>query len=77
MEILIKKIPDISGFVTTTVLNTKIAEVENEMPDHAKYVTTPEFNKFSGSIFNTKSKQAGLATNSDVNAVLQCANKNK
>ena len=34
-----KIILDTSGLVTTTVVNTKI---ENEIPDHAKYITTPE-----------------------------------
>ena len=29
---LIKTIPDTSGLVTTTVLNTKICEVENKIP---------------------------------------------
>ena len=28
-----KKIPDVSGFVTATVLNTKISELENKIPD--------------------------------------------
>ena len=32
LEILIKKIPDVSGLVTTTVLNTKISEVKNKIP---------------------------------------------
>ena len=27
------KIPDVRGLVTTTVLNTKICEVENKIPD--------------------------------------------
>ena len=31
MEILIKKIPDTSGLVTTFILNTKISEVENKI----------------------------------------------
>ena len=35
-----------SGLVTTTAFNTKIAEVENEISDYAKYITTFEFNKF-------------------------------
>ena len=26
-----KKVPDVSGLVTTTVLNTKISEIENEI----------------------------------------------
>ena len=35
-----KKIPNTSNFVTTTVLNTKISEVENKIPDNSKYITT-------------------------------------
>ena len=30
---LLKKIPDVSGIVTTTVLNTKIKEVDNKIPE--------------------------------------------
>ena len=63
--------------MTTTFLNAKIGEVENEIPDHAKYIATLEFNKFTGSIFNKKLKQAVLAAGSDVNCVSQCANKKK
>ena len=59
----------IFGLVTTTILNTKIGEVKNKIIDYAKYVTTPEFNKFAGPIFDTKLKQANLATNSDLNTV--------
>ena len=44
MEIVIKKIPDTSGLVTTTVLNTKIREVENKIPDTSGLVTTTVFN---------------------------------
>ena len=40
MEMLIKKIPDTSGLVTTTVLNTKISEIENKIPDNCKYIIT-------------------------------------
>ena len=46
------KIPDTSGLVTKTVLNTKTTEVENKtpdtnslvenkIPDNSKYITTP------------------------------------
>ena len=42
---LIKKIPDTSGLVTTTVLNTEIIEVKNKVPDSSKYINTQEFNK--------------------------------
>ena len=38
------KIPDINRLVTTTVFSTKISEIENKVSDHAKYITTPEFN---------------------------------
>ena len=50
------KILDVSCLVTVSVLNTKIVEVENNIPGHAKYITTPEVNKFAGSIFDTKLK---------------------
>ena len=39
------------GLVTTPVLNTKISEVENKIPNHDKYITTPEFNKLTVEIF--------------------------
>ena len=55
-----------------SVQKTKINDVENKTPDHGKYIITPEFNKFAGSIFETKLKQANLTTNTDaVNAVSQ------
>ena len=39
------KIPAISGLVTTTVLNTKISEVENKIPDTKGLVTTIVLNE--------------------------------
>ena len=33
--------------MTAAVLNTNISEVENKTPDHAKYITSQEFNKFT------------------------------
>ena len=50
--------------MTTTVLNTKIGEVENKILDHAKYITTPEFKKPTGSIFDMNLKQVNLAIDS-------------
>ena len=38
------KVPDTSGLVTTTVLNTKISEVENKIPDNSRYITIQELN---------------------------------
>ena len=39
------QISDTSSLVTTTVLNTKIEEAENKIPDHVEYIAIPEFNK--------------------------------
>ena len=39
-EVEQKKFKMVGGLVTTAVLNTKIGEVENKIPDHAKYITT-------------------------------------
>ena len=36
-----------SGLVTTTVLNIKISEVENKIPNDDKYITPPECNKLT------------------------------
>ena len=33
--------------MTATVLNTKISAVEKKIPDEAKYITTPKFNKLA------------------------------
>ena len=49
----------------------------DQIPDHTKYITSPKFYGFLGSIFDMKLKQANLAINGDVSAVLQRANKIK
>ena len=41
------KIPNITNLATTTALTA----VENEIPDHSKYITTPEFNKLTAKNF--------------------------
>ena len=46
--------------MTTNALNIKISEVENKIPDHAKYITTPEFNKLTEQNFTIRLKQANL-----------------
>ena len=51
--------------MTTTVLNTKISEVENKIPSHDKYITTPEFNKLTAENFTARLKQANLMTKAD------------
>ena len=45
-----------------------------ESPDHAKHVTTTDFSKLSGELFNTVLKQAKFKRNIDVE---QCTIKNK
>ena len=56
------KIPDTSNLVTTAVLNKKNWQVDNKISDQAKCITTLEFNKFARPVFDTKVKQAHLAT---------------
>ena len=48
--------------MTTTVLNTEISEVGNKILDHAKYVTTQEFNKIRAENSKERLKQANLAS---------------
>ena len=57
---MIKKIPDTSGLVTSTVLNTKISEVENKKPDHVKFITSQEFNKLTTEKFAERLSQVKL-----------------
>ena len=53
-----RKIPNNISLVTTTVLNTKINdEVENKILDHAKYITTLEFNKLTAENFIARLKK--------------------
>lgn len=52
-------------------MKIKIGKVENKIPDHVKYITDPGFNKFAGSIFETKLKQVHLATKTDIDVVSQ------
>ena len=58
------KIPDISGLVTKTNYNTKISQIEKKVSDHNhdKYITTPEFNTLSPSVFHARLKLASLIT---------------
>ena len=44
----------------------KIAEFENKMLDHNKYITIDYFNKFLGAIFEERLKQANLASKNDI-----------
>ena len=50
--------------MTTNVLNTKIREAENKIPDNSKYINNQEFNKVTRENF-TRLKQADLVNKTD------------
>ena len=62
---LIKKIPDTCGIVTPSVLNTKISEVENKIPDYAKYIANQELNKSTAENFAARLTQANSVSKTD------------
>ena len=62
---LIKKIPDTCGIVTPSVLNTKISEVENKIPDYAKYIANQELNKSNAENFAARLTQANSVSKTD------------
>ena len=67
------KIPDTSGLVTTTVLNTKIGEVVNNFPDYTKYITISEFNKLTAQNFHkqiTSNKTKHLEVQKKLNSLV-------
>ena len=51
--------------MTTNVFNTKISEVENKIPDHAKHITTQDVNKLMTENFAATLKQATLVSKTD------------
>ena len=51
--------------MTRAFLNTKISEVQNKIPDHAKYITTEEFNKLTAESFAASLKQANIMSKTD------------
>ena len=63
--------------MTAVALNTKIRKVENQISDHGKYITSANFIKFVGSVFDTILKQMYLVRNTDVRAVSHRSSKNK
>ena len=46
-------------------MNTKISEVENKIPLHDEFITTPEFYKLTAENFTARLKEANLMTKSD------------
>ena len=51
--------------MSTTVLNTKISEVKNEITDNSNYITTQECNKLTAENFESRLKQANLMNKID------------
>ena len=48
--------------MTKAVLNTKISQAENKIPDHAKDITIKEFNKLTTKNFAARLKQANTSS---------------
>ena len=59
-----------------TVLNAKITEVENKLPDHALYITTKEFNKLTAENFAARLKEAKLVSKTNFGNKLISFNRN-
>ena len=66
---------DTTGLVTRTVLNTKISEADNKIPDNSKYVTTDGFNKLTAGDFAARLKQADSVNKTDFDDELTSFNK--
>ena len=62
-----KEIPNVSGFVATTVLDTKISKVENKIPNVSGLVTTPVLNEKIGEVENKIHNVSGLVKKTDYN----------
>ena len=60
---MIKKVPNVSGLVTTTLLDTKIGEVENKIPNTSGLVTPAILDTKNGDV-------TGLVKKTDYNAKL-------
>ena len=53
------------NLLTATILNTKLSEVENKIPDNSKYVSTQEFNMLTAENSAARLKQADLVNKTD------------
>ena len=61
--------------MTKTALNTKISEVENKTPDHAKNMITQECVKLTAENFKEILKQANLVSKTDFDNKLTSFNR--
>ena len=71
------KIPDIGSLVKKTDYNAKNNEIEKKVTDHNhdRYITTPEFEKFTEELFATRLAQANLITKTDFDTKLISLNR--
>ena len=60
---------DSSDFIKKADYVTNIDDITKKILNHDKYITTNDFNKFSGAIFDERLKQENLVTNNDLNTV--------
>ena len=51
--------------MTKVILNTKISEVKNKIPNHDKYITIPEFSKLSAESYAARLMRADLLRKTD------------
>ena len=54
--------PSITNLATTTAFTA----VENKIPDHSNYITTPEFNKVRAENVGSRIAQVNLASETDI-----------
>ena len=47
-------------------ITTALTAVENKIPNHSKYITTPKFSKLAVENFTARLKQANVATKADI-----------
>ena len=68
------KIPNVSALVKKTDYDTKISNIEKKITDHShgKYITTPEFNTMTATVFNVRlAGQTDLIKKPDFDAKLK------
>ena len=74
---LIKKILDVRGLVTATVLNTKVWEVENKIPNVSGLYKKTDYNATMSDteqnilLLDAKSKEKGLVCKSDISNLVK------
>ena len=58
-----------TNLATTTT--TAFTAVENKIPEHSKYITTPEFNKLSEEKFAARLAQANLTSKNEISNLIK------